>query len=108
MGDASIIGIARPVDINDPNLTSWTKEGQVIVQGASCFSGPSNAWQTADGAVHFEMINNSTEHGAQTGLFVNTTHNLTSWTVENGRFYPQRGGGGMSKLCSKTLQPELY
>ena len=94
VGDASIIGIARPVDAGDPNLTTWRKDAHVAVAGASCYSGPSNAWQTADGAVHFEMINNASEYGAQTSLFINTTADLAAWKVETDIFYPQRGGGG--------------
>ena len=47
LGDPAIVGVARPVDLNDPNLTSWAKDpaNPIIIHGAGKYAGPGNLWQ---------------------------------------------------------------
>ena len=95
-GDAAIIGVARPADPSDPKLEHWLKDAHnpIVVENkgrpASCYAGPSNLWPSADGTgTNLVMIFNSS-----TGLFRSTDKTLHNWSVQNGDFYPIRGGGG--------------
>ena len=50
-GDPAIVGVAHPVDKNDPNLTKWTKDpaNPIVVHGArGGFQGPSTLWKVGD------------------------------------------------------------
>jgi len=92
LGDPPIIGVARPADPSDPNLTVWVKDSQnpIYITGAPpTYSGPSNLWVRADGKVDFVMI-----LGRTTGLFQSTDPTLHNWTLVNATFFPTRGGGG--------------
>ena len=51
LGDPPHVGVARPVDASDPNLTSWAKDPHNPISFPGMrggFAGPSNLW-TADG-----------------------------------------------------------
>jgi hypothetical protein len=93
-GDAAIIGVARPADPADAKLEKWVKAANnpitVGPPGTACYAGPSNLWPRADGkGTNLVMIYNTT-----TGLFKSTDKTLHDWSLENGNFYPTRGGGG--------------
>jgi hypothetical protein len=50
-GDPAIVGVARPVDPTDPNLTKWSKDpaNPIVVHGArGGFQGPSTMWKVGD------------------------------------------------------------
>ena len=91
LGDPPIIGVARPSNISDPNLTVWRKDhtNPVVFTGAPpTYSGPSNIWRNGD-KFQMEMI-----LGRATGLFETKDWQLHNWTLVNSSFYPMRGGGG--------------
>ena len=90
-GDPPIIGVARPSNISDPNLTVWRKDdtNPAVFSGApSTYSGPSNIWRNGD-KFQMEMI-----LGGATGLFETKDWQLHNWSLVNASFYPIRGGGG--------------
>jgi hypothetical protein len=92
MGDPPIVGVARPVDPSDPNLTSWVKDARnpIYIAGSpSTYSGPSNIWRRQDGKYDFVMI-----LGHTTGLFQSSDPTMHNWTLVNPKFFPKRGGGG--------------
>lgn len=50
-GDPAIVGVARPADPTDPNLTKWGKDpaNPIVVHGArGGFQGPSSLWKVGD------------------------------------------------------------
>lgn len=92
VGDPPIVGVARPVNASDPNLTAWVKDSRnpIYIAGSpSTYSGPSNIWQRKDGKYDFVMI-----LGGSTGLFQSADPELHNWTLVNATFFPKRGGGG--------------
>ena len=47
-GDPAIVGVARPVDYNDPNLTKWEKDpnNPIAIKGVrTSYAGPSEIWK---------------------------------------------------------------
>ena len=57
MGDLPLLGVARPTDLNDPELQYWTKDpqGAVDFSGGPGASFPSQVWQNG---AHFNFIAN--------------------------------------------------
>lgn len=63
IGDPSFLGIARPVDYNDPNLTAmWHKDPRAPISvlnesglPAGGYSGPSPIWTSSDGVKNLIM-----------------------------------------------------
>eukprot|EP01052_Picozoa_sp_SAG31_P015823 SAG31_NODE_1027_length_10273_cov_50.715746_2_plen_103_part_00 len=50
-GDPAIVGVARPADPTDPNLTKWSKDpaNPIVVHGTrGGFQGPSTLWKVGD------------------------------------------------------------
>ena len=91
LGDPPIIGIARPRNISDANLTDWAKDPHnpvVFRNSPATFSGPSNVW--ANGA----MLQMVMILGSETGLFETADPTLHTWNLVNRSFYKRRGGGG--------------
>ena len=103
-GDPSFIGIARPIDDADPNLTAtWAKDtrGPIIILNetglpASGYSGPSPIWKSR---VNGEMRMVMTYGRGHTGLFCSVDPTLLNWTVCNHMFYPDRDAGGAMFLA---------
>jgi len=91
VGDAAIIGVARPVNVSDPFLTLWEKDAHnpISVSPVGPYAGPSNLWSPRPGVTNLVMI-----LGGKTGLYESTDPNLHNWTLVNGDFYSHRGGGG--------------
>jgi hypothetical protein len=108
-GDPSFIGIARPVDANDPNLTAtWRKDprGHISILNetggtALGFSGPSPIWKAANGEYRMVM----TYGPGHTGMFCSTDPSLFDWTVCADTFYPDRDAGGAMFLALPPLPP---
>jgi hypothetical protein len=108
-GDPSYIGIARPIDANDPNLTAtWRKDarGHISVLNetggyAIGFSGPSPVWKAANS--EFRMV--MTYGPGHTGMFCSTDPSLFNWTVCAGMFYPDRDAGGAMFLALPPPPP---
>ena len=106
-GDPSFIGIARPVDANDPNLAAtWRKDarGHISILNetggtALGFSGPSPIWKAANGEYRLVM----TYGPGHTGLFCSTDPSLFNWTVCADGFYPDRDAGGAMFLALPPL-----
>ena len=72
IGDPSFIGIARPADLTDPNLTVWNKDPTAPITflnetggKAAGYSGPSPIWTTPDGVMNLVQ----TYGAGHTGLF---------------------------------------
>ena len=64
-GDPPIIGVARPINMSDPNLTVWGKDSAnpaVFAGAPPTYSGPSNIWRNGK-KFQMEMI-----LGGTTGL----------------------------------------
>ena len=102
-GDPSFIGIARPIDANDPTLAAtWRKDarGHISILNetggtALGFSGPSPIWKAANGEYRMVM----TYGPGHTGLFCSTDPSLFNWTVCADMFYPDRDAGGAMFLA---------
>jgi hypothetical protein len=103
IGDPSFLGIARPTNLSDANLTTWSKDPTAPIsvlnetdQPASGYSGPSPIWTTTEssGATTKNLV--MTYGAGHTGLFCSQDASLREWKVCNGMFYPDRlSGGGM-------------
>ena len=99
--DPPIIGVARPKNASDPNLTHWVKDAQnpiAIRNLTKGYAGPSNLWRDAPGgAWRMEMILGGdieeVERG-HTALFESTDPTLHAWELVNPTFWKTRGGGG--------------
>jgi len=108
LGDPPIIGVARPSDLSDANLSNWTIDPLnpiVVVDGqnksVTGYAGPSNLWTTTDDesrskeiVTNMLMIYDNGKGTATTALFQTKDPELHRWTLKNPDFYPQRGGGG--------------
>jgi hypothetical protein len=97
IGDPSFIGIARPADLADVNLTTWVKDPTAPItflnetgRKAAGYSGPSPIWTTDDGVLNLVQ----TYGAGHTGLFCCTDPTLRRWEVCNPMFYPDRDAGG--------------
>ena len=97
IGDPSFIGIARPADLADINLTTWVKDPTAPITflnktggKAAGYSGPSPIWTTDDGVMNLIQ----TYGAGHTGLFCCTDPTLRRWEVCNPMFYPDRDAGG--------------
>ena len=98
IGDPSFLGIARPADLTDPNLTAtWNKDPTAPITvlnetggRAAGYSGPSPIWTTPDGTRNLIMTYGS----GHTGLFTSTDKTLRNWNVAQHMFYPDRDAGG--------------
>jgi len=108
-GDPSFIGIARPIDASDPNLTAtWRKDarGHISVLNetggtAIGFSGPSPVWRAANGEYRMVM----TYGRGHTGMFCSTDPTFFNWTVCKDMFYPDRDAGGAMFLSLPPPPP---
>lgn len=88
LGDPAIIGVARPVNYNDPNLTSWKKDplNPIVIHGAGHYAGPSTVWKEGSGFRMAMPLNGAI------GLFGTSDSSLHTWNVTNPAFYPNSSG----------------
>ena len=89
VGDPPIVGVARPVDPSDPNLTKWEKDPANPIQisgGHGAYAGPSTIWK-ANGKYNMVMSNG---HG--TARYESTDATLHHWAVGDPVFYPTNSG----------------
>ena len=106
VGDPPIVGVARPADRADPLLIRWAKDPHnpiTIANSATPYSGPSNIWRGAGGALQMKMIQMNSS-GWTTGLYESTDPHaassgsgpasLHSWRLVDPTFYPTSAGGG--------------
>lgn len=87
-GDPPIVGVARPVDPSDPNLTKWRKDdaNPIVVGGAhGAYAGPSTIWQSPNGA--YNMLMGGGSRGG-TARYESTDPTLHNWTAADLQFYP--------------------
>ena len=87
-GDPPIVGVARPVDPSDPNLTNWAKDpaNPIAVSGThGAYAGPSTIWQSPSGT--YNMLMGGGSRGA-TARYESTDPTLHNWTVADAQFYP--------------------
>ena len=107
--DHPLVGVARPSNISDPNLTKWHKDprnpirlfdvhGRPVTSG---FAGPSNLFAAPDGLSFVMQLGRAI---ARLRLAEPTLHN---WTVADAAFYPTggHGGHGASGLSFYPLKP---
>ena len=91
--DPAIVGVARPLDLNDPNLTRWRKDrlNPIAILNGSSGEGPSNVWRGADGRVNFVAA----QRGGRPAVRYETSDpRLHNWTVAQPYpFYEAVGGG---------------
>ena len=107
VGDPPIVGVARPADSTDPLLVRWAKDPHnpiTVANSAAPYSGPSNIWRGAGGALQMKMIQMNSS-GWTTGLYESTdphagsgsgsgSGSLHSWRLVDPTFYPTSAGGG--------------
>lgn len=96
--DPPLIGVAHPANLNDPNLTAWTKDprnpislraadGTPVNRG---FAGPSNLFPTPpSGALSFVV-----QLGGAIGRVQSDEPSLHNWTVADPLFFKDGGHGG--------------
>ena len=89
LGDPAIVGLARPVNYSDANLTEWTKDpaNPIVIHGAGRYAGPSTLWRDEDGEMKMAMPLN----GA-IGLFRTSDSSLHTWNLTTAAFYPNSSG----------------
>lgn len=90
VGDPAIVGVARPADYSDPNLTTWLKDPHnpiSITNARGAYAGPSTMWEVGGGAVN--MVMNYDHH---ISLFSSTDPAFHTWTVKNSDFYVDGSG----------------
>ena len=91
--DPAIIGVARPADLNDPNLTHWKKDSlnPITILNGSTGEGPSNMWRGTDGRVNFVAAQRG---GSPAVRYQSSDPSLHNWTVARPYpFYEAIGGG---------------
>ena len=91
--DPAIVGVARPVNSSDPNLTKWTKDyrNPIKILNGSSGAGPSNMWRSDDGRVNFVMAQRGGRPAARYQSYDPALHN---WSVGTPYpFYEDIGGG---------------
>ncbi len=87
-GDPPIVGVARPVDPSDPNLTKWEKDpaNPITVSGPhGAYAGPSTIWQSPNGK--YNMLMGGGSRGG-TARYESTDPTLHNWTAADPQFYP--------------------
>ena len=90
--DHSIVGVARPADYNDPNLTHWLKDPRnpIAILNGRPGAGPSNLWQVA-GKINMLMAQG--KHGP-VARYETDDPSLHNWTVAQPYpFWSNTGGG---------------
>jgi len=97
LGDNPFVGVARPKDPSDQNLTEWSKDqlnpvylqdtkGAPITRG---FAGPSNLWRGQDGNINMLM-----QLGDSIARFESSDARLHNWTEMDPAFFLKGGRGG--------------
>lgn len=87
-GDPPIVGVARPVDPSDPNLTKWEKDpaNPITVSGShGAYAGPSTIWQSPNG--NYNMLMGGGSRGG-TARYESSDPTLHNWTAADPHFYP--------------------
>jgi len=96
--DPPLIGVAHPVDLADPNLTSWTKDprnpisltapdGTPVTRG---FAGPSNLFHSPPS----DALSFVVQLGSAIGRVESDEPSLHNWTVADPHFFSDGGHGG--------------
>lgn len=92
--DRTIVGVARPVDLKDVNLTVWTKDSHnpiKIVHGGAPGAGPSNLWRVGS-TINMLM----TQRKGQLVRYQTNDATLHEWSIATpSPFYPGHGGSGV-------------
>ncbi len=96
LGDLPLLGVARPTDPSDPELTEWTKDinNPVDFSGGPGASFPSQVWKTGD---HYNFIANGVR-------FSTTDASLHQWKAFN-RSEGWPGGGNGGQWFQKLPEP---
>ena len=92
VGDPAIVGVARPADLNDPNLTKWLKDPNnpiSIANARGAYAGPSTMWPVGGSGGAVDMIMG---YGHHTGLFTSTDPTFHNWSVKNSDFFVTNSG----------------
>jgi len=97
--DPPLIGVAHPADLNDPNLTEWTKDPRnpISLRAAdgtpvrSGFAGPSNLFQSPNSTELSFVVQLGTTIARIEGAGNDDLHN---WTVADNDFFNGGGHGG--------------
>ena len=92
--DPARVGVARPADYEDANLTKWIKDphNPIHIQNGRPGQGPSNMWRTHDGRVT-NMLMTQGRHGPLV-RFQSTDPTLHNWTVaQPDPFFAQKSNG---------------
>ncbi len=92
LGDPPHVGVAWPVDLADPNLTSWAKDphNPIAFPGMrGGFAGPSNLWHGPGGETNMAMA-----LGRSVARFETTDERLHNWTVADPKFLPYGANNG--------------
>ena len=88
-GDPAIVGVARPADYGDQNLTTWRKDPRnpIAVHGATGpYAGPSTIWK--QGATY----NMAMQDGHTTARYQTDDATLHNWTVADSNFFRTSSG----------------
>jgi sucrose-6-phosphate hydrolase SacC (GH32 family) len=96
LGDNPFVGIARPADMADANLTKWNKDPKnpVYIQDANHvqisrgFAGPSNLFTIGD------TINMVMQLGNDIARFESADSTLHNWTVADPKWFSSGGRSG--------------
>lgn len=99
-GDPPHVGVARPADSNDQNLTVWEKDPHNPISFPGMgggFAGPSNLWVTTAGLGQKDAASGTTTTttynmvmalGRSMARFQSTDPTLHNWTVVRGLCHP--------------------
>jgi sucrose-6-phosphate hydrolase SacC (GH32 family) len=92
LGDPPHVGVARPVDPSDANLTTWAKDplNPISFPGMrGGFAGPSNLWRGPGGEINMAMA-----LGRSIARFETTDKRMHNWTVADKAFLPYGANNG--------------
>ena len=95
VGDPPVIGVARPSDPSDPELTNWTKDPRnpAVFSGPQLFAGPSAMWHD-NSTGKWNLIMADGNVAARFEAAAGMEDEFHTWNLANNDFYPIPGGGG--------------
>jgi hypothetical protein len=105
VGDPSIVGVARPDDYDDQNLTKWHKDplNPVVFHGAhGAYAGPSSIWMVGD------TFNLAMPLNSAIARWESTDPTLHNWTMADPRFYNTSSGPSEFFPLPRTLPGRIH